>query len=160
MKCRLLLALLLGSYLSALAQQNDPRVVNFEEFESYLSNTSDTTYIINFWATWCKPCVEELPYFENIARDYSEKPVKVLLVSMDFENQIEKRVVPFIEEEKIKSEVVVLVEPNANAWIDKVDPRWSGAIPATIIYRADQRSFYGDQFASYDELKSIIESYL
>lgn len=160
MKCRLLFALLLGLHLSALAQPNIPKVVNFEEFEPYLSSASDTTYIINFWATWCKPCVEELPYFESLTRDFSEKRVKVLLVSMDFENQIEKRVVPFIEEEKIQSEVVVLVEPNANAWIDKVDPRWSGAIPATIIYRSGQRSFYGDQFASYEELKSIIESYL
>ncbi len=160
MKCRLLLALILGSYFSVLAQSTSPRVVNFAEFEAYLSNTSDTTYIINFWATWCKPCVEELPYFENLTRDFSEMPVKVLLVSMDFENQIEKRVIPFLEEEKIQSEVVVLVEPNANAWIDKVDPRWSGAIPATVIYKSDQRSFYGDQFASYEELKSIIESYL
>lgn len=160
MKCRLLFVLLLGLNLSGLAQSNSPRIVNFEEFQPYLTNTSDTTYIINFWATWCKPCVEELPYFESVTRDFAQKPVKVLLVSMDFENQIEKRVVPFIEEEKIASEVVVLVEPNANAWIDKVDPRWSGAIPATIIYRSDQRSFYGDQFASYEELKSIIESYL
>ena len=114
--------------------------LNFEELQKkYFQNKNDTTYVINFWATWCKPCVKELPYFEKIAWDYSDKNVKVLLVSLDFPDKIESQVIPFMEKNNIKSEVVLLDDPDANSWIPKVSPDWSGAIPATVIYKNEKR---------------------
>lgn len=134
--------------------------LNFEELQKkYFQNKTGTTYVINFWATWCKPCVKELPYFEKIASDYSEKNVKVLLVSLDFPDKIESQVIPFLEKNNIKSEVVLLDDPDANSWIPKVSPNWSGAIPATVIYKNEKRKFYEQSF-TFDELENELKLFM
>jgi len=133
-------------------------IYNFSQLEPLLNKQNDTTYVVNFWATWCKPCVKELPYFEQITETYSEEKVKVILVSLDFPEQLKKRVLPFIKERKLKSHVVLLDDPDANGWIPKVDTTWSGAIPATIIYKDQQRKFVEGSMSYKDletELKSI-----
>ncbi|HMQ49244.1 MAG TPA: TlpA family protein disulfide reductase [Saprospiraceae bacterium] len=137
-----------------------PLLADFADFEPLLHRQSDTLYVVNFWATWCKPCVEELPYFEQITQDFAGEKVKVVLVSLDFPNQIESKLIPFVEKNNLQSEVVVLLDGRYNDWIDKVSPEWSGAIPATLIYRQNQRQFAGSKFASYEELKSLITSLL
>ncbi|MCK4751475.1 MAG: TlpA family protein disulfide reductase [Bacteroidales bacterium] len=120
---------------------------------------NDTTYLVNFWASWCTPCVEELPAIERIGEEYRGEKIKIVLVSLDFPKQIESRLVPFIEKNKIRSEVLVLNDPDANKWIDKVDPAWSGSIPATLIYNRNGRMFHEGTY-TYEELKQIIDQKL
>ena len=72
-----------------------PVYENFEDLEPLFNRQTDTTYVINFWATWCKPCVEELPYFEQLFAEHKEEKLKVLLVSLDFPRQLESKLVPF-----------------------------------------------------------------
>ena len=135
-------------------------VVDFEGFQDYLSKKSDKVLVVNFWATWCVPCVKELPYFEEAHQYYADSDVEIILVSLDFSNQLDKRLVPFVDDRNIQSEVIVLDDPDANAWIDKVDPSWSGAIPATMVKHGDKKSFYEQSFHSFEELKSIIQPFL
>ncbi|GAB2768753.1 hypothetical protein GCM10027275_09230 [Rhabdobacter roseus] len=119
--------------------------VKWETLDTLLHHQdSDTTYIINFWATWCRPCVAELPHFEEVQANFAHQKVRVLLVSMDFAKDIEDRVVPFIERHNIKSTVWLLNETDANRWIERVDSTWSGALPATLILNParGRRSFY------------------
>jgi len=125
----------------------------FENLEPFLHQEDDYTYVVNFWATWCVPCVKELPYFEQLRENYSEKNVHVLLVSIDFSKAVETSLVPFLKKEKLKSEVVLLDDADANSWIPKVDENWSGAIPATIIYNQSKRAFFEKSF-TYEELES------
>lgn len=132
-------------------------VHDFKSFEPLLYLNNDTTYVVNFWATWCKPCVAELPYFEKLQEEYKDKKVKVLLVSLDFSTQIEKKLVPFMEKRKLKSEVIVLDDPDANGWIDKVNPKWSGAIPATVIYQGKKRGFFEQSFENYEDLVAVMK---
>ena len=101
-------------------------------------NNSDTTYVVNFWATWCKPCVAELPEFEKLHLDYYSKKVKVLLVSMDFKEELEKRIKPFVVKTKYTCEIILLDEVNGNDFINKIYESWSGAIPATLITRKNK----------------------
>ena len=101
-------------------------------------NNKDTTYVINFWATWCKPCVAELPSFDSLSKISN---VKILLVSLDFKEDVEKKVNPFLTKNNIKMECVILDEINGNDFIDKIDKSWSGAIPATLIKRNCNRYF-------------------
>ncbi|MFT3795882.1 TlpA family protein disulfide reductase [Flavobacterium sp.] len=129
---------------------------DFKAFEPFLQMQNDTTYVVNFWATWCTPCVEELPNFEKITSDYKDKKVKVILVSLDFKKQVESNLLPFIERKKLQSQVVHLSDPDANAWISKVDSAWSGAIPATVIYNKDKRKFYEQSF-TFDQLQQEIK---
>jgi thiol-disulfide isomerase/thioredoxin len=106
-----------------------------------IHNNSDTTYIVNFWATWCKPCVAELPEFEKINTDYKSKKVKVILVTMDFKEELNKRVKPFLLKNKYTCEVILLDEINGNDFINKISEQWSGAIPATLITKHNKTLF-------------------
>lgn len=127
--------------------------ITFSDFEKRSKSDNDTTYVFNFWATWCKPCVAELPYFDKIGEE--NKKVKVILISLDNALQTPK-VDAFVKEKKVKSEVVIMKDTNYNDWIDKVDSTWSGAIPATLIVnnKTGYRKFHeGD--LSYEELKSL-----
>ena len=116
--------------------------------------------MINFWATWCKPCVAELPYFEKINSEFKDKKVKVILVSLDFEKQIKTKLIPFIKKRKIESEVILLLDDKAINWIDKVDESWTGSLPATVFYNNDYWEFYEGEFETYEDIKKIVNSYL
>jgi len=131
----------------------------FDEFEKFLNIKDENIYLINFWATWCMPCVEELPYFETINTTYKHKRVKVILVSLDRKKEIETRLIPFIKKHKIQSKVIVLNDVNPNKWIDRVDPNWEGSIPITIIYDKNKRNFYEKTF-TLEELRNEIEKFL
>ncbi len=141
------------------APAGNPEVksMKFPELEPRLHMKDNHTWVINFWATWCAPCVKEMPYFQQIAADYETKGVKVVLVSLDHPRQIESRVIPFIQRLKINQEVILLADPDANSWIDKVSPEWSGALPATLIYNSRHRKFYEQPF-DLDKLREAVEN--
>jgi len=133
--------------------------LNFKELEPLLNKKNDTLYVINFWATWCKPCIKELPAFEKINSEYNTQKVKVVLVSLDFPKLLEKQLIPFVEKRQIKSEVILLDDPDANTWIPKVSSKWSGAIPATLIYNKSEKKFYERSF-TFEELETELKSIL
>ena len=132
---------------------------DFESLEPLFKKQNDTTYVINFWATWCMPCVEELPHFEKMNKKYSSQKFKMILVSLDFPNMVESRVIPFIKRKNLKADVVLLNDPNANKWIEKISKDWSGAIPATVIYRNSELYFFEKSFTESSlekEIKKVI----
>jgi thiol-disulfide isomerase/thioredoxin len=111
--------------------------------------------MVNFWATWCAPCIKELPAIQSIEQKYADKKFKVLLVSLDFSKDLTSRLEPFVKSKNITSDVFLLDDPDQNRWIDKVDPNWSGEIPFTLIYGKNFRESYSQTF-TYKELDSII----
>jgi thiol-disulfide isomerase/thioredoxin len=123
---------------------------DFESLEPLFKQQNDTTYVINFWATWCIPCVEELPHFEKMNQKYASQKFKMILVSLDFPKMVESRVLPFVRKKKLQAEVVLLNDPNANEWIYKVSKEWSGAIPATVIYRNSEWKFFEKSFTEVE----------
>jgi thiol-disulfide isomerase/thioredoxin len=135
------------------------RSYNFDGLHPFLNQKNDTVYVVNFWATWCVPCVKELPYFEKLNQKYKNEKFKMILVSLDFPKMIESRVIPFIINKNLQAEVVVLNDPDANSWIEKVAKEWTGAIPATIIYKNDKRKFYEQSFTE-EELETQIISFI
>jgi len=153
-KLILLGLLLMPSYL--YSQQIE--IVKFNELQKKYSNASDTVYLVNYWATWCKPCVEELPDFIKLNKELKAKKFKMILVSLDFPAQIESRVIPFITEHDIEAEVVVL-DDDANVWINLVNKDWDGDIPVTQVIYKNKKEFYNSTL-NYQELKKIVESKL
>ena len=132
---------------------------NFNGLEKFLHQKNDTIYVVNFWATWCVPCVKELPFYEKLQSEYKSKKVKVLLISLDMNKDVETRLIPFIKKKNLQSQVLHLHDPNADVWIPKVDPDWSGAIPATIIYSGETRKFYERSF-TYEELENEVKPFI
>lgn len=132
----------------------------FDEIAPLFEQKTDSTYVINFWATWCKPCVEELPYFEQLHDGLEGEKVRVILVSMDFEKDVEPRLIPFLEEQNLRSDVALLLDGKYNNWIDRVEPQWDGAIPVTLIYNAQEKRFHGKQFANYQQLEEMVKALL
>ena len=124
-----------------------------------LNLQDDKVYVVNFWATWCAPCVKELPYFEKINREYKDKNVEVILVSLDFPSKKESKLIPFVERKDLKSKVVHLVDNNEQFWIADVSEAWSGALPATLIYDKDNRRFFEKSFTQ-KELENEIQSFI
>ena len=139
-------------------QQVSIPVVDFAQLEPMLYKQNDTVYVINFWATWCAPCVKEIPHFEKLNQEFADSNVKVILVNLDFPNHFEGRLVPFITENKIKSEVIMLDDPNSNYWINQVSQQWSGSIPATLIYNKNKREFFEKEF-TYEELLDALNTF-
>ncbi len=149
------LSFLFLSINSSIAQ--DISIFNsFDSLEKDIFIHNDTTYVINFWATWCKPCVKELPYFENLNNKFVGQKIKVILISLDFKNQIESKLKPFIEKGNYKSKIVLLLDNKYNTWIEKVDSNWSGSIPATLLIKGNNRIFAEHEFESEEELSEFV----
>jgi len=137
------------------------RIIKMNELEMLLNNTSDSTYVINFWATWCKPCIKELPHFDKLNTTFPGAKLRVVLVSLDFKRQFETGLIPYLTKNNIQSEVLLIDEPDYNLWIDKVDKSWSGAIPATLIINSKTgvRKFYEREF-TLEEINSTVKPLL
>ncbi len=144
---------------STVKEQNEVKVLNFDQLQPFLHRENDTVYLVNFWATWCTPCRKEMPAIKSVAEKYRDKPFKVLLVSLDLPGQIQSSLIPYLETNEINQEVVLLDDPNQNRWIDLVDPSWSGELPFTLIYSKDFREPHSEIF-TFEKLDSIINSKL
>ncbi|MFC2124843.1 TlpA disulfide reductase family protein [Bacteroidota bacterium] len=145
-------------FFASLAQE--AKVIKVTDLERMIHSKEEGISVINFWATWCKPCVMEMPYFEalNQSSDYPE--VTVQFISVDFVENLESKVKKFIRKKNIKSEVFLIDNIDYNSWIDKVDKSWSGAIPATLIIhgQSGKRKFYEKEFKE-GELEKIVNEF-
>ncbi len=150
--------------IAASSDTNDVESVeldirDFNGLEELLSLKDDKVHVVNFWATWCAPCIKELPHFEKLNANYKHKNVEVLLVSLDFPFNYDKKLKPYIKEHKLQSKVVALDDPDMNTWMPKVSEEWTGAIPITIIYNKNKRKFYERTF-TYSQLENELKQFL
>lgn len=123
-------------------------MIKYPQLLNMIDQCEDGEKIIvyNFWATWCKPCIMELPHFLDLDKKYND--VEVVFVSMDMVEQLENRVKPFVKKKNMTQRVVLVDETDFNAFISKVHPNWSGAIPATLMVNCRDKKtyFYEKQF--------------
>jgi thiol-disulfide isomerase/thioredoxin len=154
MKSLLILCLLL---LPALSFGQKAQMVKVTTITKLVEEKSDRIQVINFWATWCAPCVKELPFFEKLNAERKEA-VSVTLVSMDLElDPNPEKVYKFITQKNIRSNVLLLDETNPNEWIDKISSEWSGALPATLVVntKTGKRQFVEGELAEGQLEKAI-----
>lgn len=127
---------------------------------SRIQQAGNSTLVLNFWATWCKPCVEELPSFEELRRQYADKDVQVLLVSLDFKSQIEKKLLPFLKAQQLKSDVVLFADQDANTWIPYIHEQWDGAIPVTLVIKGKVKAISHGKFEEYSDLEKFVTPFI
>lgn len=140
---------------AALAQ---PKIVKLKEVEKILKTPSDQIQVINFWATWCGPCIKEMPLFETLGKQRAD--VKVTLVSLDLDLDANpEKVFKFVERKGIQSTVLILDETEPNSWIGKIDKNWTGSLPATVVIntKTGKRTFVGRELKEA-ELEALIDS--
>lgn len=133
--------------------------IKVKEVQELYSKTNDTVYVINFWATWCGPCVKEIPDFEKIKSSFEGKKVKIYLFSLDFAKDIAK-VEKFKTSKNLQNEVFLVDEPNYNEWLDKIDLKWSGSIPTTLIFKNNVKYDFVEHEINYSYLEKKINELL
>jgi thiol-disulfide isomerase/thioredoxin len=139
-------------------KRENVEVIKFHALQEIFNVKEDKIKIINFWATWCKPCIMELPQFEHVNRTNTE--VKVILVSLDDVETLESKVIPFVESKGMLTEVKLLDETDYNAIIEKIHPEWSGAIPATLVIdRQGEKHLFEKEFKE-GELYEMIGNFI
>lgn len=158
---RIILLLLFAASSSVYGQQ--VKVVKIMELEKAIAE-SKTPLVVNFWATWCLPCIEELPYFMEEVKQYNDKAsindtITLLLVSLDFKEAYPTAIATFATKRKIASQILWLNETNADYFCPKISPQWSGAIPATLFVNKanNYRNFIESQLSRL-ELKAAISA--
>ncbi|MBM6500351.1 TlpA family protein disulfide reductase [Flavobacterium macrobrachii] len=152
------LFVLLFVTFSVQAQEKVTVYDTYDDFATNILIEDENIYVINFWATWCAPCIKELPYFEKLNAE--NKNVKVILVSLDSKKDLDKKLIPFIDKRKLKSKVLLLADKDYNSWLSKVDADWSGAIPATLLLNRKKKQFAERDFENFDELNQYVNSFI
>jgi thiol-disulfide isomerase/thioredoxin len=152
-----LLLLFLPVSFTALSQ--NIKNIDTEGLQKILNNQSDKLFVINFWASWCPPCVKELPGFFEVQKALKPENVEFIFVSLDFPSQRETALKQFLEKSGYRGDVYLVTETDADKWIEKVDPKWQGNIPTTLFLNNKKkiRKFHEGELTE-TELYSIIKS--
>ena len=137
------------------------KYIEIPELETILNNPENKLFVVNFWATWCAPCVKEFPLFEKVSKDYSTSKVEFVMISLDFPSQVEKQLLPFLKKNKVSLKVVLMNDVDYNSWIDKVDKSWQGGIPATLVFNnfKKSRQFHTGE-VNEEDLREMIKTNL
>lgn len=132
------------------------------DVEKYMAVKNGDVLVINFWATFCKPCVAEIPSFIKTVDKYKSSQVKLLLVSLDLPSYYPAKIASFVKKNNFNTNIAWLEETNADYFCPKIDSSWSGSIPATLILntKTGYRKFYEGEMkdAEFETmLKEVIE---
>ena len=127
------------------------KLITIDQLQERIKTGKDSTYVVNFWATWCAPCIKELPHFEKLGAEHKSEKLAVLLVSVDFKSKLTAAVVPFVKRKNLKNQVFLLNESNPQEYIDRIDPSWSGSIPATLFIKGDTKKIIESEL-TYEQL--------
>ena len=154
-----LFILLVGLFTACQTMVNHNETIEvidqFDNLQARFDAEPEQLWVVNFWATSCAPCIKEMPLFQQLEED--NKEVKILLVSLDKAKELHNRVYPFVQKHGITSEVIILGDQNYSYWTEKIDVSWYGALPATIIFKGNQRAFRFGEYESYEELEADVE---
>ena len=147
---QLRISLLLLVMFFSCRQANSQSIPKWKvgDLEEYIAK-SDGPTVVNFWATYCGPCLKEIPYFQEVVKQYEKKGVKLLLVSLDFKESFPDKISSFADKRKFTSAIVWLDETNADYFCPKVDSKWSGVMPATLFInnKKGHRSFFEEEMS-------------
>ncbi|MFH6967672.1 TlpA disulfide reductase family protein [Flavobacterium sp. FlaQc-28] len=151
MKIKSFFYLFLFVVFSVSSYSQNVKLLTIDQLNERIEKGKDSTYVVNFWATWCAPCIKELPHFEKLSAEHKSDKLAVLLVSLDFKSKLNSNVIPFVKRKNLKNEVFLLNEGSPQEFIDRIDPSWSGSIPATLFIKNGKRKFVESEF-TYEQL--------
>lgn len=149
--------------LSTLYAQNELKVenINKEKLEDLIQNRNGKALFLNFWATWCPPCVEEYPEIVKLAGEYKNNNIEFIGVSIDYPDEVESKIEPFLKKQNVNFKNYVNGFSKDEELINLISSKWSGAIPLTLIYNQNGKMeayMFGGR--NYGEFKEKIDEVL
>lgn len=130
--------------------------INKELLAKIIKERKGKPLFLNIWATWCVPCREEFPAINKLAEEY--KDVEFIGISVDFPEEVESKIIPFLKSQKAKFISYVNGFEGDEELINTLDKDWNGALPATFIYNKNGKKVsFLEGKKSYDEFKKEIE---
>src|SRR5215471_10062568 len=145
------------SFFSFATHAQDVKAVKVTELSKTIRE-SKTPLIVNFWATFCVPCIQEMPYFQEVAKQYKSQNVSLLFVSLDLKEAYPVKVNAMAKKLQLTSPVVWLNETNADYFCPKIDTTWSGGMPSSLFVNnaTGYHRFFEDQL-SKEKLENTIK---
>ena len=144
---------------TTLALNAQVKVLSLNELNTRIAKSKDTLYVVNLWATWCAPCVAELPFFEQLHLENKQQPVKVILLSLDFKAKLHSDLIPFVIKHGLSAETYVIDEPNQQRFNQVMHKDWTGVLPATLFIntKTNTKSLYEKSF-TFETLKQTLST--
>ncbi|MDB9882785.1 TlpA family protein disulfide reductase [Bacteroidia bacterium] len=162
MKYSVLLLVLLAACSRQKESPKIRKIVDYDELQMVIEENKDKLLVVNFWATWCQPCVEELPHFMEVNDAFkNDEDYKMILISLDKSDQINKNVAKIAEKLNLDTDIYILSDnKRMNEWIPAIDSAWSGAIPATVFYKDGIQLDFTEGQLTKQELTTKINTYI
>lgn len=137
------------------------KIDKYEQVFNHFTKKNDTLYVVNFWATWCAPCVEEMPNFTKANETFKDQKFKMILVSLDRAKDFETKMKPFLTENSITADTYLLDDnTRMNTWIPLINKQWDGKIPVTAFYKKGEQIGFVPNTLNYETLEKIIKQNL
>ncbi len=125
--------LLLGTLAWAATAPAQLMPVDEASYPKTLAALKGKTVLVNFWATWCEPCRKEMPELAKLTSALAAKGFALVTISAD-EPEDEKAALEFLKKAGISGPAYLKRAKNDDQFINSIDPKWSGALPALVLY--------------------------
>ena len=154
MKCFLFVIILV--FVSGGTRSQEIKKIKIEELVNYIRDC-DHPLIVNFWATYCDPCVKEIPYLQSEVAKYKDQKLELLLVSLDPHKFFPTKIEQFVKDHHLVDSVYWLDEKNADYFCPKIDKQWTGGIPSSLFVNnaTHYRKFFERQLTEPQVLENI-----
>ena len=135
---RFVFLLLVTFTLQSYSIAQSPSIIKITKLKTRIDSGRDTIYVINFWATWCPPCVAEIHDIDSLGKIYGGTKVKFLLVSINYKEDYDSKFIPFIRAKNILCETMLLDENDFDYFPRVIDKDWNGDIPCTFVINSEK----------------------
>jgi thiol-disulfide isomerase/thioredoxin len=126
--------------------------------KNLITNRNGKILLLNVWATWCPPCIEEFPDLVRIYNTYNDDKFEILGISVDEPDEINSKVIPFLNKNKVPFKVYLAKLDNEEKFINALNSSWNGAIPATFIYdSAGRQKYFSIGMKTYEQFEKEIK---
>ncbi|MDF2550795.1 MAG: TlpA family protein disulfide reductase [Chryseobacterium sp.] len=137
------------------------KVLNSQQTTDFLQKKNDTLYVTNFFATWCGPCVREIPHFKDKIVALKDQPVKITFISLDTKEVWNSEVPKFVDKQGIRNNTILLDggQLDENFFKNNFEKWDGGAIPFTYMRKGYKTDEYLGMMTS-ELLDSKINSFI
>ena len=156
------IAILACLILAGLTYGQDVKSIGkIDELKTIMDSNKGKVVLVNFWATWCKPCVKEFPELVKLYNDYKDKGFAMVFISADVPEEVKTKVIPFLNKQGVDFATYYNGFDKPEDLINYIDKDWQGAIPSTYIYDKEgsmKSSILGTK--TYQQFETEINKYL